>query len=284
MRLKNIGAEIFIPDDTPLPKALGRTTHMAVAAHQDDIEIMAYDGIVRCFGKEDRWFMGIVVTDGSGSPRKGPYAGFDDERMREVRKLEQKKAAVIGEYSAVALLDYSSSDVKDPGNPDPVREIADLVMAARPSVIYTHNFADKHDTHVAVAAKVIQALRSLPEDTLPQKVYGCEVWRDLDWMMDEEKVSFDVSAHPNIAAALLEVFDSQIRGGKRYDMAVAGRRLANATFSASHSVDGAAAVSCAMDLTPLIRDRNADICSYVTACIDRFKLDVADRIKRFTGF
>jgi LmbE family N-acetylglucosaminyl deacetylase len=281
VRLKNTGAEIFVPDDRPLPEAMSRTTHMAIAAHQDDIEILAYDGIARCFGKEDSWFMGVVVTNGSGSPRNGPYAEFSDERMREIRKLEQKKAAVIGEYSAVALLDYSSDEVKDPRDSDIVNEIADLVMAARPSVLYTHNFADKHDTHVAVAVKVIQALRSLPPDALPEKIYGCEVWRDLDWLPDNEKVSFDVSTHPNIAAALLEVFDSQICGGKRYDLATAGRRLANATFSASHGTDETAAVSYAMDLTPLILNKGVDICEYITAYIDRFKEDVAGRIKRY---
>ena len=225
--------------------------------------------------------MGIVVTNGSGSPRNGLYAGFTNERMREVRKLEQKKAAVIGEYSAMAMLDYSSDEVKDPNNMDAVKEIAQLIMAVRPSVIYTHNLADKHDTHVAVALKVISALRSLPEEVLPDKVYGCEVWRDLDWVMDEEKVSFDVSAHPNIASALLEVFDSQICGGKRYDLATVGRRLGNATFAASHDTDVASAVSYAMDLTPLILDKSIDAGVYIMAYIDRFKEDVAARIKRF---
>ncbi len=282
MQLKNSEAEIYIPDNMPIEEALERTTHMAIAAHQDDIEILAYDGIGKCFGKEDSWFMGVVVTNGSGSPRNGLYADFTDERMREVRKLEQKKAAVIGEYSAMALLDYNSNEVKEPKNMNVANEIAQLIMAARPSVIYTHNLADKHDTHVAVALKVIQALRSFPEEALPIKVYGCEVWRNLDWVMDEEKVSFDVSAHPNIASALVEVFDSQICGGKRYDLATIGRRLCNATFATSHGTDEASAVSYAMDLTPLITDKRLDIGSYVTAYIDRFKEDVAVKIERFT--
>lgn len=283
MDLRNTGAEVFVPDNMPLPGAMRRTTHMAIAAHPDDVEIMAYDGISRCFGKEDRWFTGVVVTDGSGSLRNGPYAELSGEEMREIRKLEQRKAAVIGEYSAMALLDYSSSEAKDPSNSDVVKEIADLVLEARPYVVYTHNLADKHDTHAAVAMKVIQALRSIPENALPEKVYGCEVWRSLDWMMDEEKVSFDVSSHPNIAAALLEVFDSQISEGKRYDLATVGRRLSNATFNASHDADEAATVSYAMDLTPLVMDKNMDICNYITAHIDRFKEDTADKIKRLAG-
>jgi LmbE family N-acetylglucosaminyl deacetylase len=278
MKLKNAGAEIYVPDQMNVEAAMKRTTHLAISAHQDDIEIMAYDGISRCFGREDSWFMAAVVTNGAGSPRNGLYADYSDERMQQVRKIEQKKAAFVGEYSALALLDYSSATVKDPADSDLSAEISELILAARPRVIYTHNLADKHDTHIATAMKVIKAIRALPDDALPEKVYGCEVWRNLDWMNDEEKVAFDVSEHPNIAAAVLGVFDSQICGGKRYDLATEGRRVGNATYYASHGTDEATALSYAMDLTPLITDKNMDICAYVTGYIDRFKTDVYKRL------
>lgn len=281
MKLKKAGAEIFIPDNKPFEEAVKRTTHMAVSAHQDDIEIMAYDGINKCFGLNDKWFMGVVVTNGAGSPRNGLYADYTDEQMQQIRKIEQKKAAYVGEYSALALLNYSSSEVKDPKNTDVVEELKELILAARPSVIYTHNFADKHDTHVSTAARLLKALRELPEDALPEKVYGCEVWRNLDWMNDEEKVAFDVSGHPNIAAAVLGVFDSQICGGKRYDLATAGRRIANATYYASHGTDESEALTYAMDLTPLIKDKTLDIAKYVTGYIDRFRADVTSKLERF---
>lgn len=281
MKLKKAGAELFIPDNKPFEEAVKRTTHLAVSAHQDDIEIMAYDGINKCFGLNDKWFMAVVVTNGAGSPRNGLYADYTDEQMQQIRKLEQKKAAYVGEYSALALLDYSSSEVKDPKNIDVVDELKKLILAARPSVIYTHNLADKHDTHVATAGKLIKALRELPEDALPEKVYGCEVWRNLDWVNDEEKVAFDVSGHPNIAAAVLGVFDSQICGGKRYDLATAGRRMGNATYYASHGTDEAEALTYAMDLTPLIKDKTLDASKYVTGYIDRFKADVISKLERF---
>lgn len=282
MKLNNEGAEIFVPDGKPADEAIRRTTHMAVSAHQDDIEIMAYDGVLKCFGRDDRWFLGVVVTNGAGSPRDGLYASYTDEQMCMVRKWEQKKAAFIGGYAAAVLLDYASSAVRDPSNRDVVEELKKLIEAAKPEVIYTHNLADKHDTHVGTAINVIKALRELPEDARPGKLYGCEVWRGLDWINDDEKVMFDVSGHPNIAAALVEVHDSQVCGGKRYDLATAGRRLANATYAASHEVDAASALIYAMDLTPLIEDVSMDICKYVTDYIDRFKNDVGNRINALT--
>lgn len=281
MKLKNKSAEFFVPDNGSIDEAIARTTHLAISAHQDDIEIMAYDGISKCFGMKDKWFMAVVATNGAGSPRSDLYANYTDDEMQKVRKIEQKKAAFVGEYSALALLDYSSADVKNPVNSDIVNELRELILAARPKVVYTHNLADKHDTHVATAAKVIKALRELPSDALPEKVYGCEVWRNLDWLNDNEKVAFNVSAHPNIAAAVLGVFDSQICGGKRYDLATEGRRVGNATFFESHGTDEAAALTFAMDLTPLIKDKAMDISGYITGYIDRFKADVSEKLNKF---
>lgn len=280
MNLKNGGAEFFIPDNQPIPEAIKRTTHMAISAHQDDIEIMAYDGILKCFGRNDRWFFGVVVTNGAGSPRDDLYKTSTDEEMQQVRKLEQKKAAFLGEYGAVALLDYPSPAVKDPKNSDIVDELRELFSQARPKVIYTHNLADKHDTHVGVAVKVINALRELPASLRPEKLYGCEVWRNLDWINDEEKVVFDVSSHPNLAASLVEIFDSQICGGKRYDLATMGRRLANATYAASHATDTASSLIYGMDLTPLINNANLDLQEFILGYINRFSQDVTTRLKK----
>jgi LmbE family N-acetylglucosaminyl deacetylase len=282
LKFKNDGAEFFVPDGKPVKEALERTTHMGVGAHQDDLEIMAYHGILQCFGNPERWFLGVTVTNGAGSPRDDLYASYSDEEMRRVRRAEQKKAAVVGEYSGVVLLDYPSSAVKDRTNQDVKGEIKQLISLTRPSYIYTHNLADKHDTHVAVAVRVIQALRELPREEHPQKVYGCEVWKDLDWMVDEDKIAFDVAVHENLAAALLGVHDSQICGGKRYDLATMGRRKANATYYESHGVDITSAMTFAMDLTPLIREPKLDITEYVMKHIDRFGQEVSARLKRLS--
>ncbi len=273
-------AEIFVPDGLPVQAALARTTHMAIGAHQDDIEIMACDGIIKCFQRPDLWFCGVTVTDGSGSPRDDLYAGYSDQEMRLVRRQEQKKAAVVGEYGAQVLLDYPSALVKDGSNESPPRDIAALLAAARPQVVYTHNLADKHDTHVAVALRTIQAIRSLPPADRPQQLYGCEIWRDLDWLVDADKTVFDCSTHPNLQAALLGVFDSQVSGGKRYDLATLGRRRANATYHSTHETDASEGVVFAMELTPLILDPAMDIQAFVQGFVERFAQEMAQRFAR----
>ena len=274
-------ADLFIPDGLDPQAALARTTHLAISAHHDDIEIMASGPILECFQQDDRWFTGVVVTDGRGSPRDSLYKDYTDEDMRVVRIKEQRKAAFIGEYAAQIILDYPSRMIKSAAETQPVEDITAVLRAARPQFVYTHNLADKHDTHVAVALRVIAAIRALAPEDRPEKLYGCEVWRNLDWMLDSDKVSFDLTQHENLQAALLGVFDSQIAGGKRYDLASMGRRKANATYAESHGVDQYQGISYGMDLTPLIESPERDIAAFIEEQILRFANDVTSRVKKF---
>lgn len=280
MQFHKTNFEICVPDGAPLPGALARTTRLGIAAHQDDIEIMAMEGILACFQKPEEWFSCVIVTDGAGSAREGDYAHHTDADMMRVRRVEQKKAAMIGEYGACVFLDYPSREIKDGANRGPVEDLQQVLEAARPEIVYTHNLCDKHDTHVAVALRAIAAIRRLPQEQRPSRLLGCEVWRDLDWLPDAKKVVFDVGAHENLSAALLGVFDSQIAGGKRYDLATLGRRRANATYFQSHSVDQAQAIIFGMDLTPLITSDSIDPLEYALAHIREFEEEVAARFAK----
>lgn len=278
MQFNLSSAEIFVPEGLPIEQALERTTHMAISAHQDDIEIMAAAPILECFQQADQWFTGVVMTDGRGSPRDDLYKDYSDEAMRLVRIKEQKKAAVIGEYAAQLILDYPSKAIKDGSNQKPIEDLIQILSIAHPRFMYTHNLADKHDTHVATALKVIAAIREMPSNERPEKLFGCEVWRDLDWMVDADKTAFDLTAHENLQLALLSVFDSQICGGKRYDLATMGRRRANATYFESHGVDVTTGLSYAMDLTSLILSPEMEIIPFVQEYIQHFAQDIANRL------
>jgi LmbE family N-acetylglucosaminyl deacetylase len=273
----------FVPDGRPEAEAIARTTHLGIVAHPDDLEILAQQGILDCFGRRDRWFCGVVVTDGAGSPRSGPYAGVSDADMVEIRRHEQRKAAVVGEFGAAVMLGASSAEVKDPRGGRVARELADLIRRAKPAVVYTHNVADRHDTHVAVALRVIEACRSLPAAERPESLLGGEVWRDLDWLSGPDRAVADVTPRENIVAALIGVFDSQVTGGKRYDLAVLGRRRAHATFDESHHTDTATGVALHMDMTPLLREGAPSVSAFAQEKIDRFAADVKERLARLGG-
>jgi len=276
----NPRARLMIPDGLAAPAALRRTTHLGIGAHQDDLEFMAFHGILACYDQKDRWFGGVTITDGRGSSRAGKFQDWTDDQIAAERIREQDAAAVIGRYAFMAQLGHPSKSVRDARETVVRDDLFRILEATRPEVVYLHNLADKHDTHVGCALRCLEALRRLPKADRPQKVYGCEVWRDLDWLVDSEKTPMPVSARPELARALNEVFATQIAGGKRYDLAVIGRRTANATFSQAHATDQESAMQWAMDLTPLVQDDLLDPIAYVTGFIDRLKADVTARLRQ----
>lgn len=283
MKLHHSTADVFIPDEKPETEALRRVTHLGIGAHQDDLEFMAFHGILNCFARDDQWFGGVTCTNGAGSSRSGPYAKYSDAEMMAIRRQEQNTAAVIGGYAAMFQLDYPSSAIKSPTEQELKNDLKAILAATRPEVVYTHNPADKHDTHIGVTIAALLAMRELPRDQRPKQVIGCEVWRNLDWLPDEQKVLMDVSGRDNLAAALNGVFDSQIAGGKRYDLATLGRRAANATFFNSHATDAATQLIFGVDLTPLVTDDSIDILEHVCDLIDQFREDVRLKLGQRLG-
>jgi LmbE family N-acetylglucosaminyl deacetylase len=151
-----------------------------------------------------------------------------------------------------------------------VDHLEHLLLVTQPEVLYTHNPADKHASHVAVFQATLDALRRIPPFSRPKQVYGCEVWRDLDWLEAEDKVALDVSQHPELAQLLNSCFESQILAGKNYGEAVLGRRTAHATFHQSHSVDTVEKLCFAIDLTPLVEDDTIEVARFLRTKLERF--------------
>jgi len=283
MKLSNLSAQVFIPNGQPVADALKRITHLGIGAHQDDLEFMAFQGILECFAQEQKWFGGVTCTNGAGSARTGAYARFTDAEMMAVRRTEQNHAATLGQYGAMIQLDYPSSAVKSATDPALKNDLKEILTATAPEIVYTHNPADKHDTHIGVVIAALQAMRELPCAQRPKRVIGCELWRNLDWLNDADKVLMAVGGRDHLAAALNGVFDSQIAGGKRYDLATLGRRAANATFFAPHATDQTDQLIFGMDLTPLVADESTDIVHFVTGHIRRFENDVRNQLSKRLG-
>jgi LmbE family N-acetylglucosaminyl deacetylase len=271
------GSGFFVPDGAAVSEALSRTTHLGVGAHADDLEIMAIHGILACHLASERSFTGAVVTDGVGAPR--PDGAFDAAELRAVRRAEQQRAAELGRYGAVAFLDHPSTAVKDPADERVTNDLVALLRASRPEVVYTHALADSHDTHVAVALRLIDACQRLDPEERPARVLGCEVWRDLDWLDASDKVELPLDGNAELQAALIGVFTSQLRAGKRYDLAALGRRRAHAVFSDARGADRHEGVVWAMDLTPLAHG-DAEPVQHMRALLQRFSSDVMARIER----
>jgi len=278
VKLSRPRAAVFVPDAVAEAAALARTTHLGVGAHADDLEIMAVHGILECFEHSERWFSGVIVTDGAGGPSRG--ASADGEALTVRRRREQERAAVLGKYGAVVFLDHPSSAAKSPTERSVIDDLVAVLRETRPRVVYTHAVTDAHETHVAVTLRLIAACRELLPAERPERVLGCEVWRGLDWLTAPHRVELAVDALPELQRELIEVFTSQV-SEKRYDRATLGRRAANAVFSESHVTDRHDALTIAMDLTPLVAEvgRPETLVQTYTRSLES---DVLARIGRLT--
>ena len=253
--------------------------YLCICAHQDDCEIMAIDGILKGYYSKKFSFALIETTDGGGSARTGKFKDFTDEEMKAIRIKEQQAASELGRYNSLYMLNYSSKEVKDKNNQQIVDEYIKIIQELKPEVIYTHSILDKHPTHIGVVLKVIEALRRLPKNEQPKLFYGCEVWRGLDWIKDEKKIGFDVSRNKRLQKKLLEVFESQVVGGKDYVMSALGRRYQNATFYQSHSVDKYKMISFAIDMKPLLNDTHLGIYDFALSFVDGLKSEIEEMLR-----
>ena len=278
MKFSQTQSNFYSPRGEDFPTALSSTTHLGIGAHADDLEILAFPGISACYGHAKNRFSGVVVTDGAGAPRTGAFAAMSNAEMIPQRQKEQRQAADLGKYASVIQLAHPSSAVRQADRSQVVAELTQILEIARPEVLYLHNPADRHETHIAVLLACLEALRNLPASALPKEVYGCEVWGDLDWVPSSHVVRLPCPASETLGTSLLRCFQSQVEGGKRYDRAAVGRRHAQATFGNPTQPDSAEEVVLALDLRPLLQGKDS-LTEFLAPTLDLFRKQTLARLE-----
>jgi len=279
MKFSQPSADLYAPGGKDPWAGLSSTTHLGIGAHADDLEILAFPGIAACFQHPKNRFSGIVVTDGAGAPRSGPFAQTSDVELIQLRLAEQRRAADLGHYASVIQLAHPSPAVRQSDRSAIIGDLVKIFEAAQPQTLYLHNPADRHETHIAVLLACIEALRQLPESSRPKEIYGCEVWGDLDWVPSSQVVRLPCPAPETLGTSLLDCFQSQIAGGKRYDRAALGRRYAQATFGNPNQPDSEQEIVLALDLRPLL-DTNLSLQNFLAPIFDLFRTQTLARIDK----
>ena len=279
MKFAQTHADLFVPGGGSLASTLASTTHLGIGAHPDDLEIMAFPGICACRGQKNLRFSGVVATNGAGSPRSGSSEKLSMAELVKARREEQRNAAVLGGYATILQLAHPSSEIRGAGRNALTADLLEILKDAKPKVVYLHNPADRHETHVAVLLASLAALRQLPPTDRPAEIYGCEVWGDLDWVPAERVIRLPCPAPADFGPSLLRVFRSQV-DGKRYDLAAAGRRRAQATLADAYSADQAEEVVLALDLKPLVENPKVTLAEFVSSLTGEFQKQTLERIRR----
>ncbi len=276
LELSRPEAAVCVPDGAPLEAALARTTHLGIGAHADDLEIMAWHGI----REGGAAFAGVVCTDGRSAPRGGAFADLDDDALRLRRRKEQERAARAGGYAAVLQLDHRSAVLRTGRDPALEADLAAILEATRPRVVYTHNPLDGHPTHVGVCVAAIRAIRSLPGKQRPERLLGCEVWRGLDWL-DGDATALPLEDEDAWVSAIA-TYESQVAGGRPYPRGALGRAHANAVFRESLETGGETPVWLALDLTPVIGPEGVPLEAFVFERLERFAGRIGETLSLFS--
>jgi LmbE family N-acetylglucosaminyl deacetylase len=203
--------------------------------------------------------------------------------MRALRRDEQREAARRGGYAVAVQLDHPSTSVKSGAAPEVVRDLAAVLAATRPGIVYTHNPMDAHVTHLGVCAAAIDAIRALPPAERPARVFGCEGWRGLDWLSDTDKTWLDLGSDDAAWSHLIGAFASQVESGRPYHEGALGRARANGVFREAREIGGRERLWLAVDLTPLTRDDGEDLADFVRERLDRFAREVIEALARAMG-
>lgn len=274
------GTRVHVSDSVAADVHLAQVSHMAIGAHPDDLEIIGIQGIHQSIGSSNQFFGGVVVTNGAGSTRGSEYKNLSDSEFAAERSAEQLAAAEFGGYEVLVELRRNSSELLDGLNSAIVDRLVALIDTLRPDTLYIHNPFDRHATHAALSMHCLQALREVSDP--PETVYGVEVWRNLDWVSTEYRVTLDVSACLDLQASLLSLFKSQVSENKRYDVALVDRSRSHATLLDERSVDQLNAGLLAVDLSHLVGPDAESSMEYIAEVLDRFSLDVNFLVQGFS--
>jgi LmbE family N-acetylglucosaminyl deacetylase len=243
-------ARLWLRSGFDLGELLQKTTHLAVVAHQDDLEIGAFHGILQCYHQSDRCFGGVILTNGANPPKQGEYSGMSGEEMSLLRNKEQEKAAEIGNYGWVLQLNLSSGTLDDELGGRMGDWFKQWMSEMRVETLYSHHPLDQHPTHLASFRWLHRLIKGVAEYQ-DLNWFGVEVWGKLEWLPLRFRVNLDVTEGDGLAQKLIQVFESQL-ASKRYDLAELGLRQANATYAQSHQVDHICALSYAADLSAFL--------------------------------
>ncbi len=254
------------------------TNLLSIAAHPDDTEIMAMDGILKAYGSKKYSFYACVVGIGANCQKVGKYADWSDKEMIEARDQEQLRASQIGEYEKLYQLKRADKDFEE--GSAIIKDLQKVLLEVAPDTVYTHNIFDKNPIHQRLAQLVIDAIMGLDEDKRPRLIYGCEINRALNWLPDKYKVTFDLSENKELQNRLIGVYDTRAEQSKNYCKAVMGRKMANATFITNEedTPEDEKLIWYGINMTPIVQ-KNIPVKEYCTKILNDFNKEVLEGIR-----
>jgi LmbE family N-acetylglucosaminyl deacetylase len=197
--------------------------------------------------------------------------------LAQLRWQEQIEAATQGQYAGVVGLAHTSSEIRHGFHPPLLQSLKNLLQKTQPQVIYTHNPFDGHGTHRAVFWHLLRALRE--SSMRPPQLLGVEVWRSLDWLSPQERVTLPIE-NPTQIAQLIGCHRSQLVE-KNFVEATLARWQSHSTFLDTQKDQPVEHVCLALDLTELVRQPQIPLARYLEEKLQIFQRQIQEEHSGF---
>lgn len=194
----------------PTSAKTGAIVSLCIVDEVTDVERVGAGGIIETLYNPNKSFVGAVIRTPHDISNCGLYNLYNEEDMVDIRLAEQKKAANIGSYNSLYVLNYT--DLSNKGAI--IDDLIALIKAYRPEKIYTYSPYEKDREKVQTVLMLIEALSRIDEEYRPQLVVGAAISRELSFLPTEQVLNLGIDSKIDLAYSLLDIYDSVIENNE----------------------------------------------------------------------
>jgi LmbE family N-acetylglucosaminyl deacetylase len=215
-------------------------TVLVIAPHPDD-DVIGAGGTLAGHAAGGAPVVAVYVTAGS-----------------ELREREARAALQILGAAGAFFLQYARSDLSEESSAEKAAgDIAGIIGAVRPAIIYAPCPFERHPTHLRVTELTAKAVRQAGAGA--QTLWGYAVWSSIQGLPFTKAV--DISPYREVKKEAIRAHASQIRI-KPYDDAVLGRNAYEGICMHTHDPEIFPAAETFLDMTGLIAEPGCTLKTY----------------------
>ncbi len=257
------GKFIAIQEGKSLDEFRGCGANLVVLSPHPDDDVLGAGGVMIEAAEKGRAVFSVTVTDGRGSPRKGP--AISDEEMVERRQKESMAALKVVGAAGGFYFRRRSSDLEGEGGKEVEKDLKGLFEWLTPSEVYLPAPYERHKTHQKVTRLALGALRSFTTPT--PFLFGYSLWGG--FFGEKKRLVRDISPSIRKKVEAVLAHSTQI-AYKNYQQGILGRNNADAIFWESHDIQRASFVETFLDMTELLERKDLTLDNFIREDVESF--------------
>jgi LmbE family N-acetylglucosaminyl deacetylase len=254
---------VALQEGKSLNDCRGRKDNMVVISPHPDDDILGAGGVMIEAAEKGRAVFSVIVTDGRGSPRKGPPIS-DEDRVALRQKESMAALKVAGAAGGFYLLKRSSELEGEEGT-GVERDLRELFESLRPSEVFLPAPYERHRTHIRCTRLTLEALRS--SAWLRPSLLGYSLWGS--FFGEKKRVLRDITPFIRKKVEAVLAHATQI-AYKNYQQGILGKNNAEAIFWESQEVQKATFVETFLDMTELLEHKDLSLEDFIRQDVEAF--------------